>query len=756
MSRIKLILLLILITGELCAQEAYEGCTLYSPNGSHNTYLLDMEGDQIHNWYSSNSGGYSSYLLEDGSVLRPVSAPNTSMQGGASSGRFERLNWDGDIVWQYDYHGTDYLPHHDIEPMPNGNILLIVWEIKTGAEVVANGRTSPITLWPDYLVEIEPSGTNGGDVVWEWHFWDHLIQDHDSTKLNYGVVEDHPELLDINLGGTGGGPGGGGGDWLHINGIDYNEELDQIVVSSHNLDEIFVIDHSTTTEEATGHTGGNGGMGGDILYRWGNADNYGADDSYNFEVVHCAYWVPSDCPGAGNLMAFNNGDNNHQSKVVEIEPPYENTYNYSWTPGTSFAPELPVWQYSNGTSFYSNHLGSVQRLPNGNTLICESTSGDMFEVDESGAIQWSKNTTSEIARCLRYGLDYPGLAALFPNGEITGTVTDVITSIAISEVMITIGDYEVESDADGNFSIEIPAGTYELTCEHEGYEFYEYGEDIELAVNQVIELEIELTPYGEISGTINDITTSAPIADVVIMIGEFEVESDADGNFSIEIPAGTYELTCEHEGYEFYEYGEDIELAANQVIDLEIGLTPYGEISGTVYDINTSAPIADVVIMIGEFEVESDADGNFSIEIPAGTYELTCEHEGYEDYEYSEDIILAANQVVDLIIELTPVSALNEDEINSTVLLGNYPNPFNPTTTISFMITDDNVNTELGIYNLKGQKVITLVDEQMTAGQKNVVWEGKDKYGNTVPSGIYLYKLTNGDHISTRKMILMK
>lgn len=595
MSRIKLVVLLILITGVLCAQEAYEGYTLYSPNMSHNTYLLDMEGDTIHTWNSSNSGGYSTYLLEDGILLRPVSAPNTAMQGGASSGRFEKLDWDGDTVWQFDYHGTNYLPHHDIEPMPNGNILLISWEIKTGAESLANGRSSAITLWPDYLAEIEPSGTNGGEVVWEWHFWDHLIQDHDPTKLNYGVVEDHPELLDINLGGVQGGPGGGG-DWLHINGIDYNAELDQIVISSHNLDEIYVIDHSTTTEEAESHTGGNSGMGGDILYRWGNPDNYGANGSYTFDVVHCAYWVPPDCPGAGNLMAFNNSDNDHQSKVVEIEPPYENTYNYSWTAGTSFAPDQPVWQYTNGTGFYSNHLGSVQRLPNGNTLICESTSGDMFEVDESGAIQWSKNTTYEIARCLRYGTDYPGLAALFPNGEITGTVTDT----------------------------------------------------------------------------------------------------------------------------------------------------------------NTSIPIANALITIGEYEVESDEEGSFSIELPAGTYQLTCECEGYELYEYIDDIELTANQVVVLTIELTPVSAINEDEIDSIVLLGNYPNPFNPTTTISFVINNSGVNTELSIYNLKGQKVITLVYEQLPAGQKNVVWEGKDKYGNTVPSGIYLYKLTNGDHISTRKMILMK
>ena len=97
---------------------------------------------------------------------------------------------------------------------------------------------------------------------------------------NYGVVGDHPELADFNYppsgGGGGGGPGGGSGgtDWLHLNSVNYNAELDQIVVSVHNTGEIWVIDHSTSMAEAAGHTGGNSGRGGDILFRWGNPQAY--------------------------------------------------------------------------------------------------------------------------------------------------------------------------------------------------------------------------------------------------------------------------------------------------------------------------------------------------------------------------------------------------------------------------------------------------------------------------------------------------
>ena len=138
------------------------------------------------------------------------------------------------------------------------------------------------------FIEVAHDGSSGGEIVWEWHIWDHLIQDYDPSKNNYGSIAEHPELIDVNMievagggpggGGPGGGgrPGGAGGDWFHVNGVDYNAELDQIAFSSRHTSEIYIIDHSTTTEEAAGHTGGNSGMGGDIMYRWGNPSNYGA------------------------------------------------------------------------------------------------------------------------------------------------------------------------------------------------------------------------------------------------------------------------------------------------------------------------------------------------------------------------------------------------------------------------------------------------------------------------------------------------
>jgi len=206
----------------------------------------------------------------------------------------------------------------------------------------------------------------------EWHAWDHLIQDYDPARDNYGAVVDHPELIDINLNVS-----GIQADWNHINSIDYNEEFDQILLSSRNQNEIWIIDHSTTPEEAAGHTGGNSGKGGDILYLWGNpqACHTGNADDQKFFGQHDAQWIEPGCPGEGNILVFNNGqgrpDGTYYS-IEEIIPPVANNGSYALTPGYAYGPEEPTWAYNdkNPTDFYANHISGVQRLPNGNTLIC--------------------------------------------------------------------------------------------------------------------------------------------------------------------------------------------------------------------------------------------------------------------------------------------------------------------------------------------------------------------------------------------------
>jgi hypothetical protein len=272
-------------------------------------------------------------------------------------------------------------------------------------------------------VEIEPTGSSGGIIVWEWHVWDHLIQEYDPSKDNYGVVEDHPELIDINYGNH-------QQDWNHINSIDYNEELDQILVSVHEFDEIWVIDHSTTIEEAADHTGGNSSMGGDLLYRWGNPQAYRAGNAGDkmFFGQHGASWVDAGCPGEGNIIVFNNGQSRGYSSVDEIVPPLNSTGSYTHKPRTPYAPEEPIWIFTTDppSDMYSMQLSNAQRLPNGNTLICSAQQGLFLEVTPDKNVVWKYSNilptpyTNAVARIYRYPLDYPGASDL--NGMKTGHI----------------------------------------------------------------------------------------------------------------------------------------------------------------------------------------------------------------------------------------------------------------------------------------------------------------------------------------------
>ena len=377
--------------------KVFDGYTLFAPKQNTMTYLINNEGRIVHEWNASQyAPGQSVYLLENGNLLRACMTKGKLSSGGGEGGRIEEYDWNDNLVWELDFSTDTYMQHHDIKKLPNGNILMLVVEKKTYEDCIAAGfnpsKLQPdiITkgMLPDCVIEIEPTYPKGGNIVWEWHTWDHLVQDYDATKANYGTPRLHPELIDCD------------GDqknlpafWNHMNSIDYNPQLDQIALSVRGNSEVWIIDHSTTTEESTGHSGGTRGKGGDLLYRWGNPLCYGAgtaSDQKYFQQ-HDVEWVRPGYPGEGNLTCFNNGlVRGDYSTVDEFVPDINPDGSYNMVAGSALSPTNFIWTYK-GTSekpMYSENISGAHRLPNGNTIICSGTIGRFLEVTTSGEIVW--------------------------------------------------------------------------------------------------------------------------------------------------------------------------------------------------------------------------------------------------------------------------------------------------------------------------------------------------------------------------------
>ena len=296
-----------------------------------------------------------------------------------------------------------------------------------------------------------------------------MVQDRDFTAGNFGVVADHPELVDINYVGL----AGQGADWTHANAIDYKEQFDQIVISVRHHSELWVIDHSTTTADAAGHSGGNSGMGGDILFRWGNPQAYRAGDANDQQLYlqDDVRWIKPGLPGAGNLMVLNNGNSRpggEYSSVDEIKPSVDGSGNYSLTPREVYGPSAPSWTYTaaNPPDFFSLFASGAHRLPNGNTFITSAADGTLFEVTGANATVWkyvnpvtiqgpivegTSPSGNAVFRAHRYAPDFPGLLGrdLAPQGQIEIEDSDKDGLTDEAESIRGTNPFIADTDGDG-------------------------------------------------------------------------------------------------------------------------------------------------------------------------------------------------------------------------------------------------------------------------------------------------------------------
>jgi hypothetical protein len=394
------------------------GYVLYSPLSSGTTYLLDTEGRAVHTW-EADYAPHSLYLLPNGNLLRPGRDPEArQFTTGGSMGLLEMFDWEGNRLWHFKLSDENRILHHDVEPLSNGNLLAIGWEVKTKEEALAAGRRPELIpeggLWSDFIAEIEPLPPDDARIVWSWHVWDHLIQNHDPEKANYGNPAEHPGRIDINGGGPqlvideeqlaelkalGYVPEDAEGsaeededeirkDFLHINSVDWHPELDQIAMTPPEVGEVWIIARPKSTEEAAGPKG-------EILYRWGNPAAYGrgAPAEKRLFYPHDVQWVPPGYPGEGHLTIFNNGSGRPEGEwtsIEEIVPPLEVDGTYRLEAGKPWGPSEPVWSYraEEPESFYAAFISGAHRLPNGNTFVTSGPQGRFFEVTADGETVW--------------------------------------------------------------------------------------------------------------------------------------------------------------------------------------------------------------------------------------------------------------------------------------------------------------------------------------------------------------------------------
>ena len=397
------------------------GYVVIEPGYNKDTYIINNDKEVVATLKSDYVVGFSE-ILPNGNRISSNQNYTSVFNGGGKRGCLEEYAPDGSLVWRLNLNTDDYIQHHDMYTLPNGNILAVVWERVSTEEAISLGR-NPETVsesgdfWFDGVIEVNPYTT---EIVWEWSARQHVVQDFDVGQRYYEEVADHPELLDINAYQP--RPDGTfKADWTHVNALDYNAESDQIVLSSFYMSEIYVIDHSTTPQEAAGHRGGRSGKGGDILYRWGNPVRYGrgGEEDRTLFNQHDVQWIREGLPGAGNLLVFNNGNAKARpySTVVEIAPEMNADGSYALREGDAYGPESLVWEYNPQPpeQFFSFFVSGAQRMPNGNTLVTQGAGARVREVTSAGEIVWEYEYKTDVDaphmlfRANRYAPDHPGL-----------------------------------------------------------------------------------------------------------------------------------------------------------------------------------------------------------------------------------------------------------------------------------------------------------------------------------------------------------
>ncbi len=421
---------------------------------SDDSYLTTKCGEIIRHWNHSNVAGLSGRLTHDGKLLR-AQLVNGSFPQASTGGLLELYDLETNLEWSYSFSNSEYTQHHDFHYMDNGNILFIGWEFITDDEKEALGKENAFgSLWGEFIYEIKPIGTEEFELVWEWHLKDHLVQDVDSSKDNFVKMDTAIGKVDINYRGP---TIFSNRDWWHCNAIHYNKDRDEILLSTRSNCEVWILDHSTTSDEAKTDQGGQRGKGGQILFRWGNPESYQRGNSSDLKLygAHGHHWIDENLPNTGKILFFNNGDERpegYYSTIEMIEPAYDADGNYIIEDYIHQLTHHEVIYGENQSNepLRSTYLSNAQQLDNGNFLINEGNQGRVFEIDDNNEIVWELNSNRDIFRAYSYKLDYDGFSNLDKTNFGQGPEPQMINasqgeSITLNVPGATIRWYETEN-----------------------------------------------------------------------------------------------------------------------------------------------------------------------------------------------------------------------------------------------------------------------------------------------------------------------
>lgn len=299
-------------------------------------YLMDADGTQLHSWTPQSGWTYVTRPIDNGHLL-----VKTTVNPGVYA--IVELDWDSHVVWFFVEPPPGFPPetelHHDWIRLDNGNTMILARYPGLYPQI------SYRTVLNDFIIEVAPTG----EIVWEWYTSDHFDE--------FGFTQERKDFIYDN-----------GSDWSHINSVsvippnslgDPRFTPGNLIVS-YRYQGIAVIDRATS----------------EIV--WFNGDATIGQ--------HDAAVIPENFPGGGNILTFDNGwagkwvlnYNRTHSRILEIDPITEEiVYEYN-----AESSNLPLW------TFFAPQGSGVQRLPGGNTLICETTSGRVFEITPAGDIVW--------------------------------------------------------------------------------------------------------------------------------------------------------------------------------------------------------------------------------------------------------------------------------------------------------------------------------------------------------------------------------